>query len=280
MIGIASTRLIENKGTGHPVPANPAAIPNLFGVCVYSFMCHHSLPSLVTPISKKKHLLPLFSADYLLIAIFYLLLALTGVFAYDHIQDLYTLNFVPSRISTDNTNLFTLLVQYFLSLFPVFTLSTSFPIIAITLRNNLKALFDVVDEEDEDLEDSLVSRQSGVHGYNSVHVRRRRNTPTAFCKFLSKCGFPLMAILPPFLVAMFLENVQALVTITGSYAGAGIQYIIPIFLVFHARKRYLCVANPHASPFKHVAWLWFVLIWAVVAISFVTINLFFGEDWL
>ena len=32
-------------------------------------------------------------------------------------------------------------IHYFLSLFPVFTLSTNFPIIAITLRNNLKSLF-------------------------------------------------------------------------------------------------------------------------------------------
>ena len=32
-------------------------------------------------------------------------------------------------------------IHYFLSLFPVFTLSTNFPIIAITLRNNLKGLF-------------------------------------------------------------------------------------------------------------------------------------------
>ena len=34
-----------------------------------------------------------------------------------------------------------LIIHYMLSLYPVITLSTNFPIIAITLRNNLKALF-------------------------------------------------------------------------------------------------------------------------------------------
>ena len=31
-----------------PPVANFGGIPNMFGVCVYSFMCHHSLPSLGT----------------------------------------------------------------------------------------------------------------------------------------------------------------------------------------------------------------------------------------
>ena len=29
-----------------PPMARIGGLPNLFGVCVYSFMCHHSLPSL------------------------------------------------------------------------------------------------------------------------------------------------------------------------------------------------------------------------------------------
>ena len=40
----------------------------------------------------------------------------------------------------DIPGLATLLADYFLALFPVFTLSTNFPIIAITLRSNLSAL--------------------------------------------------------------------------------------------------------------------------------------------
>lgn len=47
------------------------------------------------------------------------------------LEDLYTLNFKPFH----NGKSF---VSYFLALFPVFVLSASLPIIAITLRNNLK----------------------------------------------------------------------------------------------------------------------------------------------
>ena len=67
-----------------PAVVNLAGLPNLFGVCVYSFMCHHSLPSLgkeytktkknmsknkfslaVTPISRKRKLSWLLLTDYM-----------------------------------------------------------------------------------------------------------------------------------------------------------------------------------------------------------------------
>ena len=76
-----------------PPSSNIAGVPNLFGVCVYSFMCHHSLPGLVTPISNKRSLYSLMMGDYCLILAFYFLLAYTGIFAFTDINDLYTLNF-------------------------------------------------------------------------------------------------------------------------------------------------------------------------------------------
>jgi len=41
----------KKQGQCHTLVADISGVPNLFGVCVYSFMCHHSLPSLITPIS-------------------------------------------------------------------------------------------------------------------------------------------------------------------------------------------------------------------------------------
>ena len=169
MVTLACIRL-SNGNIYHPKSFVLDGIPNMFGVCVYSFMCHHSLPSLgkswiycikfwcsviyqlfsykihilsivscflVTPIRKKKHLFGLVFMDYFCILVFYFLLAFTAIFAFDELNDLYTLNFQPNP----GEPIYKLVVHYFLSLFPVFTLSTSFPIIAITLRNNLKALF-------------------------------------------------------------------------------------------------------------------------------------------
>ena len=167
MVTLACIRL-SNGNIYHPKSVAVDGIPNMFGVCVYSFMCHHSLPSLgnlsclidkvynltltgkvhqsiimiifwflVTPIRRKSRLFGLVALDYSCILVFYFLLAFTAIFAFDELNDLYTLNFQP----TPGEPWYKLVVHYFLSLFPVFTLSTSFPIIAITLRNNLKALF-------------------------------------------------------------------------------------------------------------------------------------------
>lgn len=57
-----------------------------------------------------------------------------AVFAFPHINDLFSLNFVP--VAESSTELKVL--DYFLLLFPVFTFSASFPVISVTLRNNLQ----------------------------------------------------------------------------------------------------------------------------------------------
>ena len=45
MVTLACIRL-SNGIIFHPRSVVVDGIPNMFGVCVYSFMCHHSLPSL------------------------------------------------------------------------------------------------------------------------------------------------------------------------------------------------------------------------------------------
>lgn len=246
MTSIAIRRLLVNGPEGNPPMANPYGIPALFGTCVYSFMCHHSLPSLVVPIRDKSGLHSLLSADFIVISIFYLFLALTGSFAFATLDDLYTLNFIPTAKQSDLVLVF---VEYFLALFPVFTLSASFPIIAITLRNNLQALFLDTSQLDD---------------YNFV---------------LRRCIFPLLAILPPVIVTYFTHSITSLMSFTGSYAGTGIQYIIPIALVWQARRT--CsqllgqgIVNEYRSPFGSVAWLIFVLIWACTCVILVTLNFF------
>lgn len=185
--------------------------------------------------------------DYALIAIFYLLLALTGIFAFERLDDLYTLDFGPhgSGDCSKSNNIFMLFIEYFLALFPVFTLSTSFPIIAITLRNNLQSLF--------------------------------LNEDVAYNLCLQKLVFPVLAVIPPYLIAMSTKDLSILVGITGSYAGAGIQYLIPTFLVYYARKKTnknigLGVTNNFASPFSSRYWLIFVVVWAIACMILVSVN--------
>lgn len=247
MISIAIHRLFAQQVDPPITPkhADINEIPYLIGTCIYSFMCHHSLPSLLTPISNKRKVKSLISLDYFLICTFYLSLALTGIFAFSDIKDLYTLNFVPN---SDQDSGFLKAIEYFLALFPVFTLSTSFPIIAITLRSNLQTLF-------------LDTTQM-----ESYH----------FC--LRRVFFALLAILPPIIVCFFTESVISLVGFTGCYAGTGIQYVIPVFLVFYARR--LCnsmigrgILNEYRSPFKGNLWLLLILGWTVACLVLVTIDL-------
>ncbi|XP_046815676.1 transmembrane protein 104 homolog isoform X2 [Vespa crabro] len=258
MIVYAVRKLAIDGPQGNPPLANISGIPSLFGACVYSFMCHHSLPALVAPIANKSMLNRSLALDYVLIASFYLLLALTGAFAFEHLDDLYTLDFGPrgSGDCSKSTNIFMLIIEYFLALFPVFTLSTSFPIIAITLRNNLQSLFLYDDTS-----------------YN-------------FC--LRRLIFPILAILPPYLIAMSTKDLSKLVGITGSYAGTCIQYLIPTFLVYYARKKTnkiigLGVINKFASPFSSNFWLIFVTVWAIASMFLVSVNfiqIYFQAAWL
>ena len=115
--------------------ADVTSLPSLFGVSIYSFMCHHSLPSLLTPMSRKSKLNTVLLADLSLILGFYCLLCFTATFRFARkrlpswpklqgaltcnahvagsLKDLYTLNFKNFKSE---------FVSYYLGLFPVFTL--------------------------------------------------------------------------------------------------------------------------------------------------------------
>ena len=85
---------------------------------------------------------------------------------------------------------------------------------------------------------------------------------------------PLLALLPPVAVAIGTNQVEVLVGITGSYAGAGIQYVIPAALVYLARKDFVAIGGgyQHRSPFSHKGWVFLTFTWTFVAIVFVTVN--------
>ncbi|XP_055388017.1 transmembrane protein 104 homolog isoform X2 [Condylostylus longicornis] len=248
MITIAVVKIFTEGPQKNPPMINFNGLPALFGACVYSFMCHHSLPSLIAPINNKSHIKVFMGLDYLMICSFYVLLAITGVFAFANLEDLYTLNFIPK--SEQNMG-FLKIIEYFLALFPVFTLSASFPVIAITLKNNLQTLF-------------------------SGRIRDR-----SYSSIIRRVVFPLLAISPPIIVTFFTESVTNLVSFTGSYAGTSIQYFIPAVLVYLARK--VCknllgdgIVNKYRSPFQSKLWIIFVIIWASGCLIMVTIKFSIG----
>lgn len=91
------------------------------------------------------------------------------------------------------------------------------------------------------------------------------------------CVFPCLALIPPFLVALATNSLEFLVGVTGSYAGAGIQYVVPAFLVYMSRKQTqeaigIGVINQHRSVFKSSFWVVFVNLWAIGCVILVTFN--------
>ncbi len=98
--------------------------------------------------------------------------------------------------NTNKESTFLIIIDYYLSLFPVFTISASFPIIGITLRNNLKSLYYFIAKRDDitQLEDSTTN-------------------------YFVSIGLPLITLLPPMAIALITHDLQLLVGITGSYAG-------------------------------------------------------------
>lgn len=104
MIGITIMLFFRNKAEGEPSPVNIVNTPKLFGICIYSFMCHHSLPSMITPIKNKKRLNLAIILDYFLVLIFYLLIALTAIFAFKKLEQVYTLNFEIDRFACNFFN--------------------------------------------------------------------------------------------------------------------------------------------------------------------------------
>lgn len=95
MIILTIIHIAQGSEVTNPKTFDIKGAPTLFGVAVYSFMCQHSLPSLITPIKEKKYLSRYLAVDYILILSFYILLCLTAVFAFEnsHLMDMYTLNF-------------------------------------------------------------------------------------------------------------------------------------------------------------------------------------------
>ncbi|OWA51716.1 Transmembrane protein 104 [Hypsibius exemplaris] len=246
MIILAVIWIAQGRNEGHPKVAQLNAFPNIFGTAVYAFMCHHSLPGVVTPIKRKNRIHGLVFGDFGSVLILYLVLALTGVFLFKEPKDLYTLNFFDI---SDPTQVPPIFVRYFLALFPVFTLSSTFPIVGITLRNNIRTLFEMI-----------------------LH----REMPWK----VEKIVLPLITLLPPITIALLTDQVQFLVGVTGSYAGVAIMYIIPAMMVFCSRKHVakviplaVTVRLPYRSPFHHVFWIYLTNIWAVAAVTIITVNL-------
>jgi amino acid permease len=282
MICLASMQLLKEGPQATPPAADIKGFGSLFGVSIYAFMCHHSIPGLLTPIRNKKNFNYKLIGVYSVIFIFYCTLSVTGSFAFSVVQDVYTLNFLHD----DKTSLFYSLIDYFLALFPVFTLTSSYIIVAITLSNNLKVLLtmlrntnnsEINNTESEALLESSSDREDVIDLRSPAPTTSTANHSVFFDQ-VSPFLFPCIAIFLPTILSFFNDNVLVLASITGSYPGVGVQFIIPSCLVIGARKYansqlHHPVPETIRSPFRQSFWPYLTLLGAAFTIINVTIHL-------
>ena len=177
---------------------------------------------------------------------FYLMSSIIAVFAFDSLDDLYTENFIGSDIRLG--------CKYYIGLFPALVLCTSFPIVAVVLRNNLKALF------------------------------RQLLKRTAFPFLIDRIAFPLICLVFPLVVAMITDDVSSLITITGGLSGAFIEFFFPALIVFYSRRKLeemkkevpnLVVPSHIMSYFRSPLFIYAVWIWTAISLIMTIIGFFF-----
>ena len=260
MISLAFVRI----GQGHhssPETADFKVFPSLFGVSVYSFMCQHSLPGMVTPMSSKKYIYRILFSDFTIILVFYYLLVFSGVFAFrpSEMQPLYSLDFF-----NPSDPYWKLVFGIYLALFPVFTLSASFPIISVTLRENIKCLVKLIFAEPHIRE---------FLGKDPIEADKSVKFPFVIDRFL----FPVLALAPPIVIAYATQQIDILVSITGSFPGVGVQYVIPTTLVLFAhykfKKSFGKYKNPYSTPLSHIVFMITVLGWSAISVAMMVVDL-------
>ncbi|CAF0832719.1 unnamed protein product [Didymodactylos carnosus] len=139
----------------------------------------------------------------------------------------------------------TKLLQIITTLFrwTVFTLSSSFPIIGITLRNNLQTI---------------------VQSCYPTTIMRRKQ----------RIAIVLLTLLPPLTISLITDDIKFLVGITGSYAGVAVQYVIPALLVYNARRitvlKVRKIQFKNQSPFQSQYWIFAVFIWSWLSTIVIT----------
>ena len=89
MVGLAISRVARGEGLSfQDLPSFDASgLPTLYSSAIYAYMVHHSIPSIITPITHKENLTRIFSLDYLVVWISYVALSWSTVQAFGGIKD-------------------------------------------------------------------------------------------------------------------------------------------------------------------------------------------------
>ena len=256
MVGICIAMLVMGQRANPPPPlAGFSVLPALFGIGTYSFKCQYCLPGTILPMKQKRRILLMMFTALLIILAFHLLISSTAVFwlSFDELQDLYTLNFfAPFSLSYPLGKKVLSIIGYYIVIYPVFALSPMIVVVAITMRENLKALVRLLFKE------------------KWIKIK-----PLMFT--VDHILLPSVVIIVPLAVAFSTVNIDFLLSITGGVFGVWLQYLISTALLFTG-KRFLMkkykgkYENKYKSPFSHIFFLFFIIAWTTVSAVLVIVG--------
>ena len=256
MIGICIAMLVMGRRADPPPPlADISVLPALFGISTYTFKCQYCLPGMIIPMKPKRRIVLMIFTTLLIILVIHLLMSSTAVFwlSFGKLQDLYTLNFfTPFSTSYPLDKQVLSIIGYYIVIYPVFALSPMIVVVAIVMRENLKALMRLLFKD------------------KWIEIK-----PLIF--IVDHILLPSLVIIIPLAVAFSTINIDFLLSITGGVFGVWLQYLISTALLF-AGKRFLMkkykgkYENKYKSPFSHIFFLFFIIVWTAVSAILVIVG--------
>lgn len=206
-INVAPTSAIE------AVPlVEPDGIGLMLTTSIFAQLFQHSVPGLVRPLNESdKEKAPLiFGAALATTTVLYILIGVTSVVCFrQNINESVNLNFANFYWGKDpNACIVAVVVSKLIVLFPVLDTLSVFPLIAITLGNNLNAFF------------------PSVYKYLKSQLDQ---TDKKVVKQYALIGWRLVAAIPPVIMANYVTNFSITLQIAG-LCGIYVAFIIPALL--------------------------------------------------
>ena len=235
----------------------PSKIYILLPIATYSFIFHHSIPSLAHPVTDKAQVANIFAASLLVCFVAYLCVGvIVSLYFGDnmkHSSNLCWASYVGDASASNHSWIMKFVAataSKFIVLFPAVDVASAFPLNAITLGNNLQSL-------------SLfqfcgVGKSSRITSSTvGDHVTTNDTSSTSRTRYFYRA----FASIPPIIGAFFVKDLGKITNYTG-LCGFAIAFVFPPLLAMASEKYMVMHGLPNKTAYggswrtgKTVRWI-------------------------